>query len=366
MHLSRTRIRELDSFRGVAALIVVFHHLFTRMPSLFENASNNLFNIFEFISNLNLLAVLFFFFLSGFSIRLSLTDALNVDKKMINDYLYRRFKRILPLYFICLLFTITIGVILNQISLPDYNLLNFIGNVLFLQTSKAYSGYWFSPYGYNGPLWSLSFEMFYYLFFPFFTVMIIKGFDKLKLKLDINKMMLVISFLISILCIGLNKIIFIPYIAFLTLFFCWYIGFYLASLFIDDKLRFDISYLLFSVLTLLLVAINNYIDSSSIGKLLSGSIIGFIFYNLLLIKKQIFNLIRIPRYFLNYFFYRAGRGSYAMYLMHFPIILILMKLNVQSIWLVIIVMSVLYYLCMKLEEYFLRKKLLFFRVNYIA
>ncbi len=80
--------------RGVAASLVVFHHVYTRFAYLYPNEPARLHKILTFISDLNVEAVMFFFILSGFSIRLSLRKGLPITKELFNDYLYRRLKRL--------------------------------------------------------------------------------------------------------------------------------------------------------------------------------------------------------------------------------------------------------------------------------
>ncbi|WP_322134177.1 acyltransferase family protein [Antiquaquibacter oligotrophicus] len=50
---------------------------------------------------------------------------------------------------------------------PDHSLLTLVGNVFFLQDI------WVQPYGTNNPLWSLSYEFWYYLLFPVFALAVV-------------------------------------------------------------------------------------------------------------------------------------------------------------------------------------------------
>src|SRR5438874_13329861 len=101
------RIKLLDSLRGFAAFLVVFHHAYTRFSYLyFSSEPVLLHHVLSFISDLNVEAVLLFFVLSGFSIRLSLQKGLPISKNFFNEYVYRRLKRILPLYYVAIIFTI--------------------------------------------------------------------------------------------------------------------------------------------------------------------------------------------------------------------------------------------------------------------
>lgn len=69
-----SRIHTVDALRGLAASIVVFHHVFIIFPSPFQVLHHDhewLYTVANFISNLNVEAVILFFIISGFSIRLS-------------------------------------------------------------------------------------------------------------------------------------------------------------------------------------------------------------------------------------------------------------------------------------------------------
>src|SRR5258708_16278348 len=129
------RIKVLDSCRGLAALIVVFHHLYTRFGYLYpQENSMAIHGVLNFISQLNGEAVLFFFILSGFSIRLSLRKGLPTRKESLNEYLYWRFKRILPLYFLSLLFTFISGFIVQQTFILYYFFRTITSNLFFLHS----------------------------------------------------------------------------------------------------------------------------------------------------------------------------------------------------------------------------------------
>jgi peptidoglycan/LPS O-acetylase OafA/YrhL len=289
-----------------------------------------------------------------------------VRKPLFNEYLYRRFKRILPLYLVALIFTFICGLLIHATDRPDYSARNLAGNLLFLQTPQSYKGYWFSPYGENGPLWSLSFEMFYYLFFPLFIFLILKVFRKEVLGLRDQRVILSIAFALSIVCIFLNSLFFFPYIAFAKLFFIWYGGFFLADLYLEKKLDLNINFLLiFSLMALsgLLLFLKR---SDSLTEFFTGSVIGFVFYLCCIIRK------RLPGYFVrkmekafNFLFFQLGKGSYAFYLLHFPLILVLKSYMNINIWVVILSLALLAFVCIRLEEFFVKKKFLVFRFQYL-
>ncbi|HMH23194.1 MAG TPA: acyltransferase [Puia sp.] len=361
------RIKILDSCRGLAALVVVFHHVYTRFGYLFPNLSQmKIYGLLNFISDLSVEAVFFFFLLSGFSIRLSLKEGMPVRKLSFNDYLYRRFRRILPLYFVALIFTFFCGMMIHAVDNPDYSARNLVGNLLFLQTPTAYKGYWFSPYGNNGPLWSLSFEMFYYLLFPPFIFLIMKVFRKENLGLKDQRMILCVAFALSLSCIVLNSLFFSPYVAFAKLFFIWYSGFFLANLYLEKGLKFDINFLLIAALTAasgLLLVLKR---SDSLREFFAGSAMGTAFYLIAIMRNKWRTgfMTKLEAAF-NFLFYQLGKGSYAFYLLHFPLILVLKSYANINIWTVILSLILLAYVCIRLEALFVKRKFRLFRLQYI-
>lgn len=109
--------------------------------------------------------VICFFLLSGFVIYYSTVQARGQNYR---SYFIRRFRRIYPTFLIaCLLAWIIM--ILKGHPLIDWRTL--LGNLLMLQDSRAGKpGVWFDVFGDNLPLWSLSYEWwFYLLFFPIYT-----------------------------------------------------------------------------------------------------------------------------------------------------------------------------------------------------
>ncbi len=137
----------LEALRGFAALVVVFHHVLINKFSLDPAYTPT-------ASWLNPLpghsSVLLFFILSGYVIGLANPQALTWHT--IGPYLRKRLVRLYPIYFISLLLT------LFAIEQP-YPLPTIVANFLFLQNSAA-------PYIFeNNPLWSLNYEVLYYLAF---------------------------------------------------------------------------------------------------------------------------------------------------------------------------------------------------------
>jgi peptidoglycan/LPS O-acetylase OafA/YrhL len=103
--------------------------------------------------------VLIFFVLSGFLI--SLTNAGPSTPATRRAYLWRRFVRLAPIYY--LTFALTVGVLLF-LGLPGQKRA-VVGAFLGLQNFNDYFSFHLPPPGTNGPLWSLNYELLYYVLF---------------------------------------------------------------------------------------------------------------------------------------------------------------------------------------------------------
>lgn len=358
---NKQRLIILDSLRGIAALIVCFHHLFIFNNVAFRHIfPASLFNVLAFISNLHLEAVILFFVLSGFCIGLSLRGADLSVKENINDYLYRRFKRILPIYWFSLAFTWLVGLFTLNLNLPDYSLTSLLGNLLFLQTGKSISGSWFMPYGLNGPLWTLSYEMFFYAIFPLVYSINKKHFYYYPAISKIGVLLL-----ISLICGVLKKLFFIPYLAFLSYFIIWLLGYIASQAFLFQK-NYDYLFIIACILSLSCSLLSPMWSSSTVSDIANGMAIASVFYFIIKFNQKysdkLLSYISTP---INKLFYFIGRGSYALYAVHFPFLFLLNHHNVPLL-IQVVPLSLLFILCCSLMEiWIVRKRLVFFRINYL-
>lgn len=145
----RKKIDELESLRGLSALAVLLSHLIYGIIDSANISSLPLF-LLTSIGSFAHIAVLIFFVLSGFVIGYSHDEPFN--GKNLSKYLLKRFIRIYPIYLLVVLLSFT--TIKSGFVWQD-----FLSHLLFLQT-------WLSPVvSTNGPLWSLHFEVFFYLIF---------------------------------------------------------------------------------------------------------------------------------------------------------------------------------------------------------
>lgn len=137
----------LEGLRGLAALWVAYSHIFFYEMKL-DPAYHPTFP-FGYFFNAAHGGILIFFALSGYVI--GLTNQLPFSKANSINYLLRRFIRLYPIY--------VIAIILGILASPTDSWKTILGNFFFLQAavSALLSG--------NGVLWTLHYEVVYYIVF---------------------------------------------------------------------------------------------------------------------------------------------------------------------------------------------------------
>ena len=167
----------LNAMRGVAAVMVLMNHFRNTFFVTYQDVENQ--NIFTLLlysfTGLGHEAVMVFFVLSGFLISNSILKVLN--NWSWKHYLINRLTRLsvvlIPALILGLIIDLT-GLYFFDYSFFPHNMderINvevFLGNLLYLQ------GFQVSVLGTNDPLWSLSYEFWYYLLFPAILLTITK------------------------------------------------------------------------------------------------------------------------------------------------------------------------------------------------
>ena len=151
------KLHRLEALRGFAAFYVVLHH---SLPHTINFLSFDVGYLFRFGQE----AVILFFLISGFVINYSYQ--INADKSL-KTYLIKRGTRI----YIPLMFVMMLGYFIDSWHagiLVDPQIKNLVLNLLMFQdVGSLKPNVIVEPYFGNIPLWSLSYEWwFYLLFFP--------------------------------------------------------------------------------------------------------------------------------------------------------------------------------------------------------
>lgn len=209
----KSHLKQLDALRGGAAFYVVLHHFVDGLDFI-PNSLKKMF--FSFGQE----AVMLFFLLSGFVIYWSVEHSFNITFK---SYLIKRFRRIYFPFVIALIVSMII-IYLKGTLTEEFSWSNLIGNLFMLQDfSSVKPGTWFKPFLANDPLWSLSYEWwFYLLFFPSYKLL--------------PKNLYRIYFVLSFSAIFLLIYILIPNQAslWLSYFIIWWSGVELAEIYIKQ------------------------------------------------------------------------------------------------------------------------------------
>lgn len=154
----RNRLWQLEALRGFAAFYVLLHHISSSYLGLKHTAWGFLFRFGQE-------GVLVFFLLSGFVIYYSHGPQRETGNDFIT-YLVKRGRRIYPIFGLSLLLAYGIQCLSAHGLLP-VNLGSLAGNIFMLQDHPDTPGNLFLPFADNMPLWSLSYEWwFYMMFFP--------------------------------------------------------------------------------------------------------------------------------------------------------------------------------------------------------
>lgn len=314
------RIAELDALRGLAAGIVVVHHVFKIFQAQVQAALPAwAYDVVDLVQAQNKRAVLVFFVLSGFAIAQATRGRPPVGGAALAHYASRRARRILPLYWLSLGWTAALGLAAG-LSDPSFSLATLAGNLAFLQTSAIAKGAWFAPFGLNGPYWSLSYEAFFYLLLPFALLAVRTG------PLAARPHTALIGFGILAVFAGFaaNNLVPSPFSEFFAVWVVWLLGYVAAGLAPGAG-----SVALVAAPMLALFAANGALalagtSSDMLAVVREGTVIGFLFALVALWPGWTGAApVRLARRVFVALFERLGEGSYALYLLHYPLLLAL-------------------------------------------
>ncbi|WP_295632386.1 acyltransferase [Novosphingobium sp.] len=313
------RIPELDALRGFVALVVVAHHLFV----IFHGACiaylpAPAYRLLDFVQARNKLAVLTFFVLSGYAIGLATRNNPPVTRAAISAYAFRRVARIVPLYAFSLAWAAALGLIYGYNG-PAFALRTLLGNAVFLQTSLEAKGYWFEPFGRNGPYWSLSYEVFFYCILPV-VLRVVR--PRPVLGLGPRGQLLAMGMAGLIASLVANKFAPSPFSNFLGLWIVWLAGYVAVGL--ERSRRAVVLVAVPAVLTGLgFIVLREFgLTSATLTDALSGTVIALLFALAAIWGRwDQLAILRAARRAFVLLFGRVGHGSYALYLLHYPLLL---------------------------------------------
>ena len=318
---SKKIINSIQFLRGFAALAVVVHHTGGYVKRYFEPTL-----LFEDKFSIGFAGVDLFFVISGFIIHFTSKNYLNNPSKL-KEYLKKRFIRVYPIYWI-----ITTILFISSwliVEILDKN----IFSIGYPNTLIAYiQTYLLLPlhFAINPVTWTLSYELFFYLCF---AILIIS-----KRLWIIPALILAVSF--YNIFINIPEIVEVKLNYFNFIFsgynFEFMFGFLIYPLHEKIKLSNIISVILL-IISISIIALFGYDigDYDSYKRVLTfGLPSGLILLSLLNLENN--NAISFPKITLT-----LGDASYALYLIHFPMMLLMNKIPqilgynfsaIQEVW----------------------------------
>jgi peptidoglycan/LPS O-acetylase OafA/YrhL len=313
MRLTNSQSKYFDAWRGFLALVVAFAHMFQIYSSQFEISIVKITGAFAGA------AVCGFFVLSGFFIQKSLERCSNDGEVDWASYLVSRADRILPpfvfglaltvfLYFSSFFaFTSRSNIFIAPSDRTGFYLTGFLDSAFFADviTRNTLSA--------NGPLWSLSVEVWCYIFALLFV-----------LHGNGNRLgLLCLPF--AIIAVALNPML-IPYGA------LWVLG-YVISILHSESVLFKYNYkLLHSFLSFLLIAIFLGMFFFPMPIASKACVLFQFVFTIKVLQKDNVSSFR--------FFETSGKFSYTLYVTHFPVILFFYGVSSHS-YIIAYVFSVL-------------------------
>jgi peptidoglycan/LPS O-acetylase OafA/YrhL len=301
----------LDILRFLAALIVVIGHAkaatFVTFGDLIESDKSLIVAATFGIARLGHEAVLVFFVLSGFLVGGRAVERMIEGSFRPYEYAIDRVVRIMLPLVPALILTMIIRVIIDG----SFDPLHFVGNMFSLQ------GIVVPPFGENLPLWSLSYEVWFY-----FLVFVVGVALKNGLNTSIQVGLIAVFIVFSVLNV-----------AYL---FCWFVG-ALAFLTLPDQFKwtkFVVScvFCLYSIFAIQvgvdspesLSYLEQFVPSPNISRLLFSISVALLLQQIIRIEPKRKALIK---------FEAAGTvlalSSYTLYLTHLPIIQLLTFIGVE-------------------------------------
>lgn len=212
--------------------------------------------------------------------------------------------------------TLLLGLSGGKLASEAFSLKNLAGNLMFLQAPASVRGAWFVPYGENYPLWSLSFEMFFYLLFPL-VALLLKLLSKKKVPHSSAVAFLLVAGF-SILSLLFYNLVPNPLALFASHFVIWYLGVELAEVRLGHRRPREALAVFAGVASLFWVAAY-WTGSASLGNVAIGFGIFLIWRGAQLVPLRRYAIVSGADGLLYRVFGGLGLISYAVYLFHYPI-----------------------------------------------
>jgi len=223
---TKKKILAIEAIRGFAAIYVMFGHVIQLYQpySFFPEYRFAVKTLFGYGNE----AVILFFIVSGFSIHYSSSSIAFSQKESIKKYVFKRFRRIYPLYLLSLI----ISLVVLWITHMPFGINSII--LSFALLTDVSDGAFASPISTNFPIWSLSYEAVYYLLYPVLLIV----FRKTGIR-----NMIIYSVIISLVAGGISLSVYRNHFSnIIQLYWVWVAGAVIADFKMNGE-NFKFSYL---------------------------------------------------------------------------------------------------------------------------
>jgi len=349
------KIIELEALRGFAAIYVVLHHTL----SVFFPSNSLLNYLFKFGQE----AVMVFFLLSGYVIAMSL------DKKhyTFKEYFIHRFLRIYTVFIFAIIISGLVYFYINPSETFDIKQL-FLNLIMMQDYSGMKPGVFSDPIFNNNPLWSLSYEWWFYMIFFF-------HFSFFRNHPEKQELFLAIAFVISVIGLITYKIFYNQISLFLMYYYIWFSGAYSYFIFktFSGRNRY-ISILIVGYLCIIAIYTYLFIFNEQISHLVDHPVLEVRHYLAssvlllfaIIVFLKLYNIFESNLIYLkvrNFFAYFAPI-SFGIYVIHYPIKSLLLEFELYA-WLklvLVFLISILlsYIIEIKIFTYLKKKTIKFF------
>lgn len=296
----------INQLRGFFCLYIIFHNL---VINLYQIGLVSL--PLKILASLGQEVVIGFFLISGFLMFYSL----NHKYFSFKSFLVKRFQRIYIPFIVSLLVSLVVAYLTGNLS-KLFHWSDLIGNLLLLQDfGSVKPGTWFYPFLGNLPLWSLSYQWwFYVLVYPIY-----RWFPKSRIRIYLVLLISIAAYLIYWRSPNQVCLIF-------SYFILEWLGVELGYLYFKDRqlnLQNTKNCLICIIVMVLLTLIPIFwIDRIQLGYypflIFRHFLMGLVFLALILLSFQL-NWQKIGKNILN-IFTQVYPISYSLYVLHYPIL----------------------------------------------
>lgn len=296
------RIKYLDGFRGIAILLVVFYHAYSRWSGIVPYGDT----VADFpVFKLGWIGVELFFLISGFVILMTLEKSKN-----FKEFLRKRWLRLFPAMFISTIFIYSTASFLPERPAGQPQILDTLSGLLFIEP------YWFYKFTHlnisaiEGSFWSLFVEVKYYIIFGILYFI----FDKNK-AIDIIFGLFVIAAMAFIFYQYYNSKILFYFITASNLLSLNHLGWFATGsciyLYINEKKKkYLYRYLIFGLISSVILPFYYKNEIQNYSEILVAAITITTFFGAIIILSKLQFIVENK--ILNYFSF----VSYPLYLIH--------------------------------------------------